>query len=648
MEDIIFFSSWRGEVVDNRGEGAAQKKAPAAIKLPLEFGPGRRIKAFLGWDGLVLRDADVDIVDLCAAYAEAVQESSCGKCFPCRVGTRIISDRLKAVAAGQGAADHLSRLEELAREIREGSKCSIGRTGMTPILEALSHFPEAFAAPRPKGGQRRYAYAVTAPCVSVCPSSLDIPTYVEEIGEERFGQSLGTIRKSICLPGTLGRVCIRPCESSCRRANLDEAVAIKNLKRFAADYEIEKDCRPPVELPPATGRRVAVIGAGPAGLSCAYYLALMGHKATIFEKLPEPGGMAAVGIPDFRLPRQILRREVDIVREAGVEIRYGVNVGVDTTISKLREEFDAVFIGVGAHDSMPMGVEGEDKGYEGFIPGVKYLLDISQGRDPYPAGKKVVVVGGGNVAIDCVRSSFRIGKEDVNLVYRRTVKEMPADPVEVHDAAEEKVKFHYLCNPTRILAEGGKVVGVECIRMELGEPDASGRRRPVPVAGSEFIIETDILIPAIGQKVDLSFLKEQDAIALTKWNTIAADPETFVTSREGVFASGDCVTGPDVLVRATGTGRKAAAMIDRFLRGEPLEVPEEERFRSLFAAIKVYDAKERIASIGGLARAKLPMLEPETRKQSFAEVEQGYRTDEAIYEAMRCLRCYRIGMVALG
>ncbi|MHB8773267.1 MAG: FAD-dependent oxidoreductase [Syntrophales bacterium] len=650
MEEIVF-SSWQGEVVDNRTAGEGQQKKPGNVTLPPEFQPGERIRAFMGWDGIILRDADADIVGMCATYAEAIQKESCGKCFPCRVGSRIVSDLLARIVSGQGKDEDVKQIAELAFNIREGSKCQIGQTGMVPLLDALRYFPGAFAdavSGGTKAAPGRYRYAVTAPCMSVCPSSLDIPTYVEEIGEQRFGDSLATIRERICMAGTLGRVCVRPCESNCRRANVDEPIAIKDLKRSAADYEIDKGLRPAVAGGGETGRKVAIVGAGPAGISCAYYLALKGHTPTIFEKLPEPGGMAAVGIPDFRLPRQVLRREVDIVRQAGVEIRYGVEVGKEITIGALRRDFDAVFIGVGAQDSMPMGVEGEDKGYRGFIPGVRYLLDISQGRDPYPEGKKVVVVGGGNVAIDCVRSSFRIGKDDVNLVYRRTIKEMPADPVEIHDAEQEQVKFHYLCNPTRIIAENGKVVGVECIRMELGEPDASGRRRPVPVKGSEFVIETDILIPAIGQKVDLSFLEEQEGIKLTKWNTIDADGETFATSQQGVFSAGDCITGPDVLVKATGTGKRAAEKIDAYLRGEKPEATEEERFKALFGAIKVYDKKEKISLVGGVKRAHQPMLTPEERKKSFVEVEAAFRLNEAVGEAARCLRCYRIGMVALG
>ncbi len=498
-----------------------------------------------------------------------------------------------------------------------------------------------------KGGSGRYRVSVTAPCMSACPSKLKIPRYIEEIAEEMPSASLATIREDTCMAGTLGRVCVRPCESNCRRANMDEPISIKYLKRYAADYELDKQKERPLPERREPVKKVAVLGAGPAGLSAAYYLAQMGYGVTIFERLPEPGGMAAVGIPDYRLPRPILGGEAGLVTDLGVEIRYDTVVGKDVAFSTLTEEFDAIFIGVGAHNSSPMGVEGEEKGYAGFITGVKYLLDVNMGKDPYPEGKKVVVVGGGNVAMDCVRSSFRIGKPDVNLVYRRTKAEMPADPVEIHDAEEEGVNFHYLCNPTRIIEQGGKVVAVECIRMELGEPDKSGRRRPVPLPGSEFVIETDILIPAIGQAVDLSFLDERLGVQATKWHTVLVDQETFETSRPGVFAAGDCETGPDVLVRACGNGKKAALRIDQYLRGEERTASEKERFDDFFAKIKVYRKDEDIGIAGGEARPHLRMLDPTIRKWTFDEVEEGFRSDEAIREAMRCLRCWRIGMVAV-
>ena len=649
MADVIF-SSWQDEVIDNRGV-AAGAESKAKVKLPDEISPGEPIKAFIGWDGIVIRDNDVDIVGLCAEYARAVQSESCGKCFPCRVGTEIVSNILGAIASGTGKQSDIDKIRELAPSIRDGSKCSIGQTGMIPILHALQHFPKAFAeaiAGGKKSPEVNCRYSVTAPCLSVCPSGLDIPEYIEEISEQRFSQSLATIRKSICLPGTLGRVCVRPCESNCRRANVDDSLSIKYLKRFVADYEIDTNRHQDIPTAPKTGKKVAIIGAGPAGVSCANYLLQMGHQATIFERHPEPGGMAAMGIPDYRLPRNILRREVELVQALGADIRYNVQVGKDISFASLREDYDAVFIGVGAQGSMPMGVEGEDQNYEGYIPGVKYLLDINLGRDPYPAGKKVVVVGGGNVAIDCVRSSFRIGKPDVNLVYRRSRAEMPADPVEIKDAEDEEVKFHYLCNPTKIIAKEGKVVGVELIRMELGEPDQSGRRRPVPVKGSEFVIEADIVIPAIGQQLDFSFLNETDGIKATKRNTVLADPEVFETSQPGVFSAGDCVTGPDVLVRATGNGKRAAEKIDLYLTGNKVEPSLHENFRNLFSTLGVYNEKEDIGIIGGLHKSHLPMLDPLERKWNFAEVEDGYATDVAIKEAARCLRCYRIGMIALG
>jgi formate dehydrogenase beta subunit len=649
MADIVF-SSWQGEVIDNRGKAADQAAKPARLTLPDEFDKGEKIKAFMGWDGFAVMDGSVDVVDMCTRYVEAVQKESCGRCIPCRVGTRIILDTMSRINAGQGKKTDLDQIASLARYIKEGSKCQIGQTGLKPVLDALAFYKEAFERAvdqGTKGQGGNYRVSVTAPCMSACPTKLKIPQYIEEIAEGLPGSSLATIREDTCMAGTLGRVCVRPCESNCRRANIDEAISIKCLKRFAADYEKEKGRSPELEKKPAGKKKVAVLGAGPAGLSCAYYLTQMGYKVTIFEKLGEPGGMAAVGIPDYRLPREVLGFEADVVKDLGCEIRYNTVIGKDVTMDDLKSEFDAIFIGVGAHDSSRMGVEGEDAGYSGFIPGVKYLLDINNGKDPYPAGKKVVVSGGGNVAMDCVRSSFRIGKTDVNLVYRRTKKEMPADPVEIHDAEEEGVTFHYLCNPTRIIAKEGKVVGVECIRMELGEPDKSGRRRPVPVPGSEFIIDADIVVPAIGQAVDLSFLGQDSGVDLTKWNTVLVDQDTFQTSVEGIFSAGDCETGPDVLVRACGNGKRAAWRIDQYLRGEKLKPFEKERFNDLFAKVKVYQKDENLGIAGGESRIELRMMDAGVRKWTFDEVEEGFRVDEAMKEAGRCLRCYRIGMVAV-
>ncbi len=649
MADVIF-SSWQGEIIDNRGKARESFSAPS-VKLPGEFEKGLPVKAFMGWDGIILCDEAVDIIDMSLKYAEAVQKESCGRCVPCRIGSKVILGIFKGIADGQGKKEDLEKIRTIAEKIKDGSKCQIGQTGFVPLLQAISFFGPEFDRAITEGRKAKpgeYRTSVTAPCMSVCPTQLDIPKYVEAISEGRFSESLAAIRENTCLAGTLGRVCVRPCESNCRRANMDEAISIKSLKRFAADYEIEKNVKRNIEAKIDQKKKVAVIGAGPAGLSCAYYLAQMGYPVTVFEKLGEPGGMAAVGIPDYRLPRTILGGEGAFVESFGVTMRYGVELGKDVTLDQIRKDFDAVFIGVGAHTSSPMGVDGENAGYRGFIPGVKYLLDVNNGKDPYPEGKKVVVVGGGNVAMDCVRSSFRIGKPDVHLVYRRTKKEMPADPVEIHEAEEEGVEFHYLCNPSRILEKDGKVVGVECIRMELGEPDASGRRRPVPVPNSEFVIDTDILIPAIGQAIDWSFLEKKEEFAITKWNTFQVDQETFETNIPGIFSAGDCETGPDVLVRACGNGKRAAWKIDEFLKGEKPKARMSEKFVKFFGDVKVYNKDENIGFLGDRARFQLRPMAPEVRKWTFDEVEEGFRTDEAIMEASRCLRCYRIGMIAVG
>ena len=650
MTDILF-SSWGGMITDNRGKPDSERQPVPVLNLPLEFDKERKVKAFIGWDGIVIRDPEVDMVDLIRAYLEAVQKESCGKCTPCRVGTRIMSTILNRMADGRGKNEDLNQLKYLGEMISKSSKCNLGQTGPKPVLDAIDHFEDQFSGAiqlQKKIPRQGYKVKVTAPCESACPSHLPITHYVELIKEGRFEESLALIREATCLPGILGRICVRPCEDNCRRGNVDECISIKWLKRFVADYEIEKRKAPLLKKEGTRSEKVAVIGAGPAGLSCAYYLSLKGYPVTIFERLGEPGGMAAMGIPDYRLPRDTVGYEAEIVKRLGVEIRYNTQVGKDITLSQMFEQgYQAIFIGVGAQTNTPMGVDGEDKGYKGFIPGVDYLLEINLGRDPYPEGKRVVVVGGGNVAIDCVRSSFRIGKADVNLVYRRTKKEMPADHVEIHDAEEEGVKFHYLCNPVRIIEKEGKVVGMECIRMELGEPDESGRRRPVPIKGSEFFIEADIAIPAIGQAIDLSFLEEKDGVKTTKRSTIAIQEGTFLTSRPGIFSAGDCVTGPDVLVRAAGHGKRAAEKIDLFLRGMEVKESEEERLEGLVEKIKVYNKNEKIGISGGQKRATLNMLPPDSRKWIFDEVEEGFSIPVAQKEAERCLRCVRIGLFAV-
>ena len=614
------------------------------------LGEDSPLKAVMGWDGIIVRGDSVDVVDMAREYAARARAESCGQCFPCRMGTVEISAILERICSGQGKAEDPSRLETLARYVRESSRCDIGKTFPKPILDALEHFSESFAsaieegAPRPKGN---YVSQVTAPCINACPARVDIPGYVEHLRNDRRLESLDLVRESCCLPGTLGRVCVRFCEFGCRRGSLDESVSIKALKRFAADRETVDESITPSESVSARKATVAIVGAGPAGLSCAYYLGLRGYASTIFESLDEPGGMAAVGIPDYRLPRAVLRAEAARAERVGAEIRYGVKVGRDVTIQALFDQgYRAIFIGAGAPGSSSMRCEGEDAGYDGFMPGVEFLRRIAIGEKPLD-GKKMVVIGGGNVAMDCVRSALRQGFDDVNLLYRRTEKEMPADRVEIEESKEEGVKFHTLAAPVRILAEDGKVTGLECIRMTLGEPDESGRRRPIPEEGSNFVVECDAVVPAIGQVCEVNEFVPQ-GVELGRNNTLVVDPMTMRSSDPRIFGGGDCVTGPATLVAALGAGRRAAGFIIDYLEKGDCK-PDPQDYLDAVTSELWQSCTEEAPPFASLVGREYPrVVDPEARIKDFNEVEGCLTPAQARKEAKRCLRCYRIALGAVA
>ena len=645
----LLFSSWGDTIIDNRSRKLNTEDLNFKYNLPQTFRPDEKIKAIIGWNGFMIFADDVNVVELCRGYVKALNEQVCGKCIPCRTGTAFVNQTLDKICDGKGNENDIFLLKAVADTVVKSSKCGIGQTGLIPLLHALENFPDAFqevVEQKTKPQQGKYYTKVTAPCIDACPMHIDIPKYVEYAKEGNFKDSLKTIYDKLPIPCIVGRVCVRPCEDSCRRTNLDESISIKYIKRFVGDQEANNiDFEDFRQENSRKKGKIAIIGAGPAGLTCAYHAILMGHQVTIYEKLNEPGGMSAIGIPDYRLPRPVLREEAEKIQALGVEIKYGVEIGKDITMSDLEKDNDAVFIGIGAQLSSAMRVEGEDAGYEGVIPGVQYLKDIADGVDPYPAGEKIVVIGGGNVAIDCVRSSFRVGKEDVNLLYRRTRNEMPADEVEIVDAEEEKVNFHFLIMPIKVVAKDNKVIGLECKRMELGEPDQSGRRRPVPIEGSDFVFECDTIVPAIGQKVDLSLIEGME-LEITKWNTLIVNDYTKQTNRAKVFSAGDCETGPNALITASAGGRRAALSMDRMFNDEPLD-EADDYFNSLFKILKPFDEDEKFGDFGKCDRKHLEMLPPADRKHSFDEVEKGYSTQEAIAEAERCWRCYRMITVAV-
>ena len=671
----VTFSSWGREVVDNRQGGDTDVEV-AKKKLPVTFDGEKQISAFMGWDGLILNDPRVDVVAMAAEYAKHVQEDyCCAKCSPGKKGTRVMQDTLARIVSGKGKESDLDTIENIA-ELLQNCKCTLCMTSAIPIVDTVKHFRDDYIAYiRGENREKKtvdYKFKMTAPCQDKCPSHIDIPAYIEAIKDRRFDESLSVIRESMPLPAICGRVCPHPCETACRRANVDSPINIMVLKRTASDYEWKHNHQPLMQPKPKKDKTIAIVGAGPAGLAAAYYLALEGYPCTIYEALPEGfgGGMIAVGIPAYRMPRDILQRDIDIICSMGVEIIYDTRVGKDISLMELKDKFDAVLLAPGAHKSKPMGVEGEDEGYSGFLEGgIEFLRDAYLGK-PTGMGKKVCVVGGGNTAIDCVRVALREGAEESILLYRRTRKEMPADAWEIDGADEEGIRFEFLVLPKKIVVDDNRqVIGVECLKMKLGEPDDSGRRRPQPIEGSEFVVECDTLIPAIGQDPDLSFITEDTGIKITRWNTVvtkyiplknAADRDlndemgnplsrTLLTDMDGVFASGDAEIGPLTVVACVGNAHRAAHVIQRWLEEGEAYLTDEDFHTDILSNLGVYDKDEEVHWLDAVQRFDQHEIHGKERASAgnYNEVELGFSDSEAVMEAERCLRCYRVSMIVV-
>ncbi len=650
----VFFSSWNGTIIDEREKVAVDQGDFSQLKVPGQLG-GKELKAFIGWAGLVVIDPDLDIVAALAAFYGRMQKESCGRCVPCRVGSKVICDRLEAILKGDGKTKDLEFLAEIADLVSAGSLCELGISSPIPLKDALIYLREHFlhyidgskaqlSNPILKDS---YDTILTAPCRNGCPAHINIPGYLECIKEGNFEEALAINREKTPFVGTLGRVCVHPCESNCNRQPVDQALSIRLSKRFAADFGLRNTYDQPLikKVTPYANGRVAVIGAGPAGINAAYQLARKGYSVTVYEALPVAGGMLAVGIPSYRLPRDILNYEIDLVRRMGVEIICNTRVGSDITLDQIWEEgFKAIFIANGLHESATMGCEGEDACYRGFMPGVEFLRRVNLGQT-VELGDTISVIGGGNVAMDCARSAVRLGVKEVNLVYRRTKNEMPANAAEIHAAEEEGIKFHLLANPICILENGGAVSGLECIKMELGEPDASGRRRPVPLDGSEFILKADSVIPAIGQVADFDFLGESSAVKLSRWGTLEVDEHTMETAVSGIFAGGDAVLGARTVIEAIATANRAAVAIDAYIRKGRAAVNPVFYFERYLENAVVYNKDCIPDMVGARERREEEVLPVAERVSGFAEAELGFKGPRtAISEAERCVKCLRLGL----
>jgi formate dehydrogenase major subunit len=473
-----------------------------------------------------------------------------------------------------------------------------------------------------------------SPCSIACPAHIDIQGYIALISAGQYQGAVKLIKEQNPMPVTIGRVCPHPCEEVCRRSRVDEPIAINNLKRFAADYDIALEHPHIPEKQSPTGKRVAIIGAGPSGLSAAYYLALLGHGVSVFEQKERPGGMLRYGIPEYRLPKEILDREIDLILGLDVEIQYGTSFGRDLSMDSLREDgFDALFLGIGAGQSTDMRIDGEKNSH--VLSGIDFLAEVASGEKLDMSGKTVVVVGGGNTAMDASRTSLRLGAHTVVVLYRRTRKEMPAHDFEIEEAEEEGVEFHFLAAPTKISEEEEQLY-VQCIRMELGPPDESGRRRPTPIVDSGFTMEAHYLITAIGQRSDISCIEQEELV--TARDRIKADPETGTTDIDFVFAGGDCVTGAATAIEAIAAGRRAAIALDQFLKTGRRPSANSDEFNISKGSLEdipagifdLYTKSPRVA---------MPTVKPQVRIHNFQQIETGIPEQSALHEVKRCLEC---------
>ena len=477
-----------------------------------------------------------------------------------------------------------------------------------------------------------------SPCEEACPLNTDVPSYVMAIAQGKLKEALAIIRQTNPLPAVCGRVCHHPCEEKCNRDKLDEPIAIQWLKRLAADYEVMGNgLEKPSPVERTRSEKVAIVGSGPAGLTAAYDLIRKGYGVTVYEASPVIGGMLVLAIPDFLLPQQIVEKEVSYIRDLGVEFKTGISIGKDFTLEHLFERgYRAILLATGAHASQRLGIPGED--LEGVFDALSFLREVKFGAR-VKVGDRVGVIGGGNVAIDASRTALRLGAKEVFILYRRSRKEMPARDDEVEVAEAEGVKIEYLVAPLEIFGNGGRMGGLRCTRMELGEPDASGRRRPIPIKGSQFIIELDTVIAAIGQVPHLSFMKEVSGIGTTLAGTFKVDPDTLATNLPGVFAAGDCVTLPGTVTDAMAAGRMTAISIDRYLRGEDLKEGHEVKAKEVFEI----DEKMIPQFFPRKARWQMTCVPERNRIRGFDEVMQGYLLSEGVEEAKRCLNCRMCG-----
>ena len=635
-----------GTIVYNIGGGvpngkefkAAQIGGPSGgcitkenLNVPTDYESLSKIGAIMGSGGLIVMNEDTCMVDTARYFMDFIRDESCGKCVACRVGTKRMLEILEDITLGNGKPGDIENLIELGEAIQISSMCGLGQTAPNPVLSTIKYFRDEFEEHINKKHCRAGVCSAMfiSPCENTCPANINVHGYIALVAAGRFQDAYDLIMQENPFPAVCGRVCTRPCERKCRRGSVDEAVAIRDLKRFAADYAFKNEVPGKVQLTYAKkSKSVAVIGAGASGLTCAYYLVNIGYKVDVYEAENIAGGVLAFGIPEYRLPEHILQHEIDLIKQAGVNIILNTEIGKDIEFQQLQKEYDAIYVATGTQYPGKVDIEGED--LDGVIHGITFLKRTNLQGDLELHGT-VAIIGGGNTAVDSARTALRIGAERVIIVYRRNIASMPAYAEEVVEAQEEGVEIMELTVPKKFIGKDGKVIGIECAKMALGEFDNSGRRKAKEIAGSNFILDVDYVIPAVSQYADLPFISKDD-IGVTQWGTFIIDPETQMCTIKGVFAGGDVVRGPDTVIEAIADGKKTASAIDLYLggngilnKGTPIDIP------------KIYDNDEIVTH----RQFEMEKLPPEERKETFSEVVLGFHKLNAIAEAMRCLNCDR-------
>jgi len=636
LGDIIY--ELGGGIPQGKRFKAAQLGGPSGgciprqhLNVPVDYESLQELGAIMGSGGLIVMDEDTCMVDIARFFLDFVQDESCGKCPPCRIGTKRMLEIVTRICNGQGEEGDIERLESLGRIIRETSLCGLGQTAPNPVLSTIRYFRAEYEAHiREKRCPAGVCpNLVRAPCQSACPANVDVPGFIALVSEKRIAEALRLHRERNPFAAVCARVCFHTCEEKCRRAMVDAPLSIRGVKRFMVDEEVTlqvPEVRPNEDN---ARRKIAIIGAGPAGLSCAYFLARLGYRPQVFEGESRPGGMPVQTIPAYRLPREILSLEVRMIERMGVTIETNRRLGRDFSLRNLREQgFEAVFLGVGAPVGLRLGVPGDT--LPGVDDAIRFLREYNI-RGSAPIGRTVVVVGGGNAAIDTARSAIRLGAQAVTVLYRRTREEMPAYAEEIEEAEHEGVVIKTLTAPVEIVARNGRVAGIKCQTMTLGEFDRSGRRRPTAAAEEPFVIPADQAITAIGQSLEPAAILDGTALTLTPAGFIAVDPLTGRTSLDWLYSGGDAALGPSSVVEAVAGGERAAVAIDAQLTGA------EHAFwrRDKECDVRFDPAADPVR----YPRARMGLLPVEKRRHNFNEVELPWTEAVALCEAKRCLRC---------